>query len=88
MCGVASNCLQVGGPFTPRGRHAPGYPKKQRNKNSQMMKKAKREYENKLLKRFKDKPKLFYSYVMNKQKVKPEISQFNTGDGIMTSSDE
>ena len=37
---------------------------------------------------FKDKPKLFYSYVRNKQKVKPEIPQLNTGDGIMTSSDE
>ena len=53
-----------------------------------MRKKAKREYEKKLLKRFKDKPKLFYSYVRNKQKVKPEIPQLNTGDGIMTSSDE
>ena len=53
-----------------------------------MRKKPKREYENKLLKRFKDKPKLFYSYVRNKQKVKPEIPQLNTGDGIMTSSDE
>ena len=62
--------------------------KKQRNKNNQMRKKAKREYEKKLLKRFKDKPKLFYSYVRNKQKVKPEIPQLNTGDGIMTSSDE
>ena len=62
--------------------------KKQRNKNKQMRKKAKREYEKKLLKRFKDKPKLFYSYVRNKQKVKPEIPQLNTGDGIMTSSDE
>ena len=30
--------------------------KKQRNKNNQMRKKAKREYEKKLLKRFKDKP--------------------------------
>ena len=40
-----------------------------------MRKKAKREYEKKLLKRFKDKPKLFYSYVRNKQKVKPEIPQ-------------
>ena len=49
-----------------------------------MRKKAKREYEKKLLKRFKDKPKLFYSYVRNKQKVKPEIPQLNTGDGIMT----
>ena len=62
--------------------------KKQRNKNNQMRKKAKREYEKKLLKRFKDKPKLFYSYVRNKQKVKPEIPQLNTGDGIMISSDE
>ena len=53
-----------------------------------MRKKAKREYEKKLLKRFKDKPKLFYSYVRNKQKVQPEIPQLNTGDGIMTSSDE
>ena len=25
MCGVASNCLQVGGRLTPGGRHAPGY---------------------------------------------------------------
>ena len=47
-----------------------------------MRKKAKREYEKKLLNRFKDKPKLFYSYVRNKQKVKPEIPQLNTGDGI------
>ena len=53
-----------------------------------MRKKAKREYEKKLLKRFKDKPKLFYSYVRNKQKVKPGIPQLNTGDGIMTLSDE
>ena len=58
--------------------------KKQRNKNNQMRKKAKREYEKRLLKRFKDKPKLFYSYVRNKQKVKPEIPQLNTGYGIMT----
>ena len=56
--------------------------------NNQMRKTAKREYEKKLLKRFKDKLKLFYSYVRNKQKVKPEIPQLNTGDGIMTSSDE
>ena len=49
--------------------------KKQRNKNNQMRKKAKREYENKFLKRLKDKPKLFYSYVRNKQKVKRVIPQ-------------
>ena len=53
-----------------------------------MRKKAKREYEKKLLKRFKDKPKLFYSYERNKQKVKRVIPQLNTGAGIMTSSDE
>ena len=53
-----------------------------------MSKKAKREYEQKLLERFKDKPKLFYSYVRNKQKVKRVIPQLNTGARIMTSSDE
>ena len=52
--------------------------KKERNKNNQMRKKAKREYEKKLLKRFKDKPKLFDSYVRNKQKVKRVIPQLNT----------
>ena len=36
----------------------------------------------------KDKPKLFYSYVRNKQKVKRVIPQLNTGARIMTSSDE
>ena len=64
--------------------------KKQRNKNNQLgeEKKQKREYEKKLLKRFKDKPKLFYSYVRNKRKVKRVMPQLNTGAGIMTSSDE
>ena len=38
--------------------------------------------------RVKDKPKLFYSYVRNKQKVKRVIPQLNTGAGIITSSDE
>ena len=53
-----------------------------------MRKKAQIEYEKKLLKRFRGKPKLFYSYVRNKQKVKRVIPQLNTGVGIMTSSDE
>ena len=42
--------------------------KKQRHQDNHMRKKAKREYK-KLLKRFKNKPKLFYSYVRKRLKL-------------------
>ena len=62
--------------------------KRQRNKNNTIRKKAHREYEKKLLKRMKDKPKLFYSYVRSKQKVKPVIPHLNKEDGETTTNDQ
>ena len=52
------------------------------------VKKAQREYEKKLLKRLKDKSKLFYSYVRSKQTVKPVIPHLNKEDSETTTNDQ
>ena len=51
-------------------------------------KKDQREYEKKLLKRMKDKPKIFYSYVRSKQKVKPVVPHLRKEDGETTTNDQ
>ena len=53
-----------------------------------MKKKTERENEEKLLKRMTDKPKLFYSYVRSKQKVKPIMPHLRKEDGETTTNDQ
>ena len=62
--------------------------KRQRNKNNSIQKKTQREYEKKLLKRMKDKPNIFYSYVRSNQKVKPVIPHLRKVDGETTTNDQ
>ena len=61
---------------------------RQRNKNTSIRIKAQRENEMKLLKKMKDKPKLFYSYVRSKQNVKPVIPHLRKKDGETTTNDQ
>ena len=44
--------------------------KKQSNKTKKLVRKAQADFEKKLMKNFKGKPKAFYGYVRSKQKVK------------------
>ena len=61
--------------------------KKQNNKTRQTVRKAQADYENQLMKEFKTKPKQFYSYVRDKQKVKVGVTQLEKEDGSRTESD-
>ena len=40
------------------------------------------------MKPYQDKPKLFYSFIRNKQKIKQVIPHVNTGGGKLTSNDK
>ena len=61
--------------------------KRQNNKTRQIVRKAQANYEKQLMKEFKKKPKQFYSYVRDKQKVKVGIPQLEKEDGTRTDSD-
>ena len=62
--------------------------KRQNNKTRQIVREAQANYEKQLMKEFKKKPKQFYNYVREKQKVKVGISQLEKEDGTRTDSDE
>ena len=62
--------------------------KQQCNEYNIMRKDAKRQYEKKLVRKFKDKPKLFYGYVRSKLKVKPVVTNLTKPDGTSTDNDE
>ena len=51
-------------------------------------KEAKRKYEKNIVKKFKDKPKMFYSYMRSNLKVKPIVQQLVKPDGEYIESDE
>lgn len=59
-----------------------------RNRTTDLCRKAKLDYEKKLIMSFKDNPKKFYGYVRNKQKIKVGVSQIDKGGGSMTASDK
>ena len=62
--------------------------KKQNNKTRKLVRKAQAEFEHKLLKQFKQKPKAFYSYIRNKQKVRVGVSQLEKPNGDLTDTDQ
>ena len=60
---------------------------KQRDKTKKLIRQAQANYEKRLMKEFKNKPKAFYSYVRSKQNVKVGVSQLEKEDGSLTQND-
>ena len=60
---------------------------KQRDKIKKLIRQAQANYEKRLMKEFKNKPKAFYSYVRSKQNVKVGVSQLEKEDGSLTQND-
>ena len=59
----------------------------QRNIIDNVVSKAKRDYESKIMKSVKTEPKRFYSYVKSKQKVNMKVPSLQRPDGTMTNND-
>ncbi|XP_072022644.1 uncharacterized protein [Amphiura filiformis] len=62
--------------------------RKQSNNTKKRVRRAQVEYEKKIMKNFKKKPKAFYSYVSAKQKVKAGVSQLEDEKGELTKTDQ
>ncbi len=62
--------------------------KKQNNATKKAVRRAQADYERKIMKEFKNKPKAFYSYVREKQKVKSGVSQLLNEQGELTNTDK
>ncbi|XP_072014972.1 uncharacterized protein [Amphiura filiformis] len=62
--------------------------KKQNNVTRKIVREAQAKYEQRLMKEFKSKPKAFYSYVRQNQKVKVGVAQLEKDDGNLTENDE
>ncbi|MEW8543112.1 MAG: hypothetical protein AB2693_06215 [Candidatus Thiodiazotropha sp.] len=60
----------------------------QRNITDNLVSKAKREYESKIMKSVKTEPKRFYSYMKSKQKVNVKVPSLQRPDGSMTDNDD
>ena len=60
----------------------------QRNKTKKVVEKAQADYEGKLMREFKNKPKQLFNYVRSKQKVKVGVSRLARDDGEPTETDE
>ena len=60
---------------------------KARNQATQLCKQDKADYENNLVKKFKENPKLFYSHVRQQQSMKVELSSLDKPGGSKTESD-
>ena len=60
---------------------------KLRNEVTKQVRQAKMEHERSLIRRFKNKPKLFYKHVRQQQKVKLTVTQVTKEDGTKTSND-
>ena len=61
--------------------------KRQSNKTRCIVRRAQVKHKERLMREFKQKPKAFYSYVREKQKVKLGVSQLETDDGSLTNTD-
>ena len=62
--------------------------KAQVKEHEKKRKEAKRKYEKNIVKKFKDNPKMFYSYMISNLKVKPIVRKLVKPDGEYTESDE
>ena len=62
--------------------------RRQSNATKKKVRKAQADYERRIMKEFKNKPKAFYGYVRAKQKVKTGVSQLAKEDGNLTNTDK
>ena len=62
--------------------------RRQSNATKKKVRKAQADYERRIMKEFKNKPKAFYGYVRAKQKVKTGVSQLAKEDGDLTNTDK